>query len=268
MRLTKPRRPGLWLLKLLPALLLLAPLLSLALRAQEESNAKAIVAAAVDTELNADRTDHTAFQYLDHDVTPDHDTVFLVVETPQGSLKRKIEDHGRPLSPGQRQADDQRLQNFLSNRGLQQKEKRDSAHDDAQAEALLKLLPVAFLWTMRGETPSAITLAYKPDPSFHPPTMEAKVLGAMTGEIVVARPSNRIEDIRGKLMNDVKIAFGPMVLARLRLAARSTWSGARSVWATGRSPSRTFISMARRCCSRTSESRKTRPRPASSRRPL
>jgi hypothetical protein len=199
---------------LLAKLLTVPILIPSFLLAQEGGSAKAIVAKAVQTELNADHTDHAAFQYRDHDVTADHDTVFEVIETPQGSLKRKLSDHGVALSSEQRHVDDLRIHAFVHDPSLQQKQKKDSVHDDQQAESMLKLLPVAFLWTIRSATGSEVTLDFKPDPEFHAPSMEAKVLSAMSGEIVVARPSNRIRHLRGKLTDDVKLGYG--LLGRLK----------------------------------------------------
>ena len=180
----------------------------------QEKDAKAIVAAAVQTELVADRADHTAFVYLDHDVTPEHNTVFQVVETPQGSLKRKLQDHGRPISDEERHIDDLRIHAMMNDGNAQQKQKRDAANDDAQAEQMLKLLPTAFLWTIKSETAENVTLAFKPDPKFDPHDMEARVLSSMAGEITIARGDNRIRSIKGKLVQDVKIAYG--ILGRLK----------------------------------------------------
>lgn len=189
---------------------LLVPLTLLALvqpvaRAQD---AKALITKAVETELAVDRNDHTAYTYYDHDKTPDQDTLVYIVETPQGNLRRKIEDHGRKLSPAERQAEDARLQLLLKDPGEQARRRKDEAHDDDQAQKLLKLLPEAFLWSIQSETPEAYTLDFKPDPAYQAKDMEAKVFSVMAGQVVVARPSSRLESMQGKLMTDVKIAFG------------------------------------------------------------
>ncbi len=192
--------------------ILAAPLLGLltvlSLFAQQQRDAKAIVSSAVQTELNADRTDHTAYIYRDHDVTPDHDTLYQVIETPGGNLRRKLEDHGKPLSPAERKADDDRIAKLLGDKNLQAKEQRDGARDDEQAEQMLKLLPAAYIWTVVGEQGDLITLDFKPDPAFEATNMEARVLSAMAGQIVVARGDNRIRTIRGSLVGDVKFLLG------------------------------------------------------------
>jgi hypothetical protein len=190
----------------LTLLLLAAPFFSIATHAQD---AKAIVATAVKTELAADRDDHTAFMYRDHDVTPDHDTLYYVVETHEGALKKKLEDHGRPLTPDERRDDDQKIQALVNDPAAMARIRRDSSHDDNQAEQMLRLLPTAFLWTVVSDTPSLVTLSFKPDPNFSPGVFdpESKVLGAMGGQITVERPGMHIASIKGTLLSDVNF-FG------------------------------------------------------------
>ena len=183
----------------------------LTVRAQDP---KAIVAAAVASELHANRTDHTSFMYRDHDLTPDHDTLYYVVETPVGNLRKKLEDHGRPLSPQARQADDGARAILINDRSAMQKSQAANAHDDQQAEQMLKLLPVAYIWTVTGEKNGLTTLDFRPDPAFDPPNLEARVLGALAGQVVISRAEDRIATIRGTLTMDVKFGFG--ILGRLR----------------------------------------------------
>ena len=169
---------------------------------------RAIIAAACANEYAADRSDHTPFMYRDHDVTPDHDTLYAVVETPDGNLRRKLEDHGHPLSPAARSADDARIHALLDDPAQQKRLQRDADHDDEQADQLLNLLPKAFLWSIVSEHGDLVTLNFKPDPNFSPDSMEAKVFADMAGQVVVARSEERIRSIRGQMVDDVKILGG------------------------------------------------------------
>ena len=193
------------------ALCVLSVSLPFLARAQDP---KALVASAVATELQSNRTDHTPFMYRDHDVTPDHDTLYYVVETPAGNLKKKLQDHGRPLSPQDRSADDTARNTLISNPDAMRKLRQNNAHDDEQAEQMLKLLPVAFIWTIAAENGDLVTLNFKPDPAFSPSNLEARVLSALAGQIVISRPQNRIATIRGSLVDDVKFGYG--IFGRLR----------------------------------------------------
>jgi len=185
--------------------------LAASLHAQD---ARQLVTTAVNNELEADRTDHSAYRYYDHDVTPEHDTLDYIVETPDGNLKRVIEDHGHPLNAQQRAADDQRIQSLLNDRAAQQKARNNANHDDNQAEQMLRLLPTAYIWTVAGEQGNVVTLNFKPDPNFSPSSFEAKVLSAMGGQITIQKPEMRIASIKGTLLQDVNILGG--LLARLR----------------------------------------------------
>jgi hypothetical protein len=186
-------------------------LLATAAHAQDP---KQLVKAAVETELAADRTDHSAFQYYDRDVTSEHDTLYYMVETPAGNLRRQIEDHGHPLTPEQRKADDARNQALLKDPAAQQRLRANSSHDDNQAEQMLRLFPVAFLWSIASEEGNLVTLNFKPDPNFSPSSFEAKVLSAMGGQITIQKPAMRIASIKGTLLQDVNLLGG--LLARLR----------------------------------------------------
>ena len=173
----------------------------------ESKDANAIIASACANEYASDRSDHTAFMYRDHDITPDHDTLFAIVETPDGNLRRKVEDHGHPLSPEDRAKDDERIRALVANPSEQKKLKNASANDDDQADQLLNLLPKAFLWNIVSEAGDLITLSFKPDPAFEPDNMEARVFADMAGEVVVSRSENRIRSMKGQMVNDVKIGF-------------------------------------------------------------
>jgi len=191
--------------------LLALPLIAiswLAPAAAQQKDPKAIVAAACALELENDHNDHTAFMYHDHDITPDHDTLYAIVETPDGNLKRELEDHGHPLSEEQRKEDDDRNHKLLADVALQKKLKRDSAHDDEQAEQLLKLLPTAFLWTIASDSGDLLTLNFKPDPAFDPPNMEAAVFSDMAGQLIISKADSRVRSMRGQMVNDVKIWGG------------------------------------------------------------
>ena len=169
---------------------------------------RVLVRAAVESELAANRADHTPFTYRDHDITPDHDTLYEVIETPEGNLRRELESYGKPLSPQQRTADDAERHALLTDAGTMQKQRQNDSHDTQQAENFLKLLPVAYIWTITSEHDDLVTLDFKPDPAFTPDSMEDRVLSSMVGQIVIALPQKRIRTFKGTLAEDVKFGYG------------------------------------------------------------
>src|ERR1039457_2693684 len=179
--------------------------------AVKAQDAKQIVQQAVDTQLAADRNDNSHWRYVETERGGDK---FVVVETENGALKRHIDADGKPAPAAVLAADDEYIQKFIHDPSAQQKQRQNGAHDDKSATELLNLMPRAFVWNVESQTPDMITLTYRPDPNFDPPDMEARVMGSMTGTMIVTNPDHRIRTFRGRLNNDVTIGFG--FLARIK----------------------------------------------------
>jgi len=186
-------------------------LLSLSPSALPAQDANQIVQQAVSTELAANRDDHSHWRYVR---TEDGGSKFVVVETENGAISRHLEEDGKPASPGVIAADNQFIQKFIHDPSLQQKQRQNAAHDDKSAAELLDLLPQAFDWKIESETRETTTLSFKPDPNFHPPDMESRVMGEMAGTLVVDKRQHRIQTMKGALSEDVNIGFG--ILGKLR----------------------------------------------------
>jgi len=179
--------------------------------AAKAQDAKQIVQQAVNAELAAARDDLSHWRYLESEM--DH-SQYVVVETEHGALKRHIEEYGRPASAAAIAADNENIQKFIHDPGMQQKQRQNGAHDDKSATELTNLLAQAFVWKVESETAETVTLSYRPDGNFHPPDMEARVMGDMAGTLIVDRTQHRIRTFKGTLQTDVTIGFG--FLARLK----------------------------------------------------
>lgn len=191
----------------LPVLLIGLHALPLAAQSSQPEAMQAL-RSAVRTEIEENQTDHSIWTYRDHDSSPDLDGTYLTIETREGTLRRLIAINGQPLSAGAAATEAARIHSYVHDPDAQAKARKNSAHDDEQAAEMLKMLPDAFVWTKVSETPELITLNFRPNPSFSPPDMEARVMGAMAGELVIARNGNRIRTLRGQLSYSVLIGFG------------------------------------------------------------
>ena len=178
------------------------------LRAQD---AKEIVQQAVNDQLSADRNDNSHWRYVE---TEADGSKYVVVETETGALRRHLEENGKPASPATLAADDAYIQRFIRDPSMQAKQRQNGMHDDKDSIELLNLMPEAFVWTVQSVTPHETTLLYKPKPNFDPPDMEARVMGMMSGTLVVTNPRHRIKTFKGRLQNDVTFGFG--LFARLK----------------------------------------------------
>jgi hypothetical protein len=172
-----------------------------------DPNALAIVRGAVASQMQADRDDHSNWIYRDHDVSG-RDLVSMCVGSPQGELRRIIEINGKPVTADEAQRETQRIAEYVRDPDAQARNHKNIAHDDEQATELLKMLPDAFLWTIVSDNSTDSTLSFSPNPKFDPPDMEARVMGAMAGTMVVMHNGHHIRTFRGSLTENILIGYG------------------------------------------------------------
>jgi hypothetical protein len=176
-------------------------------------DAREIVKAAVAAEIAADDTDHSIWRYKDTR-KDQNDSVFIVVQTGHGSVRRLISRGGKPLSEDEARAEDARVQSFIHDKEKLAKQRKDGAQDDKSARELTNMLPDAFIWSVQSDDGEKVTLHFQPNRDFSAPDMQSRVLGEMIGEMVVDKKQHRIVTLSGKLMEDVTIGWG--ILGRLK----------------------------------------------------
>jgi hypothetical protein len=164
-----------------------------------------LVGQAVQTELAASRDDHSHWLYFEIDRQPGRAVKQWVAEARSVSLDRVVERNGQTLSENEQRDE---LNAFMNNPAAQTKQRKSGQHDDEQAAELLQMLPNAFIWTVASEKGSKILLHFRPDPQFRPPDLEARVFAAMEGDMAIDPEQHRIASLKGKLIHDVKIAYG------------------------------------------------------------
>src|SRR5262249_29564037 len=83
--------------------------------------------------------------------------------------------------------------------------------DAAKTKQLLSMLPEAFNFSFaqgsedQGDT---VKLDFQPKPGYHAPTREAQVFHEMEGTLTLNRKEERLVEINGRLMHDVKFFGG------------------------------------------------------------
>jgi hypothetical protein len=159
-------------------------------------------------ELQANRTDHTKWMYRDADKRPDKNTVKLVIDAAGGTVSKTILLNDHAPTAQQQQQDRGKMESVVNDPAVRAKQRKNSAHDDQQAVALMKMLPNAFIWTEAGELNGEITLHFKPNPAFQPPTYASRVFAAMAGEMVVDAAQKRLKILSGSLIQPVEFGWG------------------------------------------------------------
>jgi hypothetical protein len=187
------------------AILALAPAIAHAQTPQQ------IIQQVIDTERTENRTDQSRWVYLEHSVKPKEQLLSWVATTPQGNVDRVLVKDGRELAEPEQQT---AIQKFVHDPHAQKKQMAENAHDYQQIDDILRLLPDGFIWTVLKTTPEETTLHFVPNPAFHPPTHEARVFAAATGELIADNRQHRIRSVHGTLIHDV--TFGGGLLGRLK----------------------------------------------------
>jgi hypothetical protein len=199
---------GVRVARLAVIVVLLAGISSPAFAADPPRDARGFVRAVVANEVAADANDHSRWMYRDEEGVPGKGTVKLVIQTAQGDLSKIIERDGQPLPPQEQKDDERKMDAFVQDADLRQKQKHNHEQDAEKASALTKMLPDAFLWSIAEQNGATTTLKFKPDPSFDPPTRESRVFAAMAGTMVVNTGQKRIQQLKGMLTRDVTFGYG------------------------------------------------------------
>jgi hypothetical protein len=167
-----------------------------------------LVQEVVKNEIAANRNNHSHWMYRDADKTPSKNIVKLAIETSDGKVSKTIELNGRAPTPQEQEQDRAKMKKVVNDPSERDRQRRNSAHDDKQAISMMEMLPNAFLWTAGGESNGEITLHFKPNPEFQPPSYASRVFAAMAGEMVVDARQKRLKLLSGTLIQPVEFGWG------------------------------------------------------------
>ena len=131
-----------------------------------------------------------------------------IIETKEGYLRRLLSINGHSLTAKQQEEEDQRVQELMTSRSAQRKLQRALDAETLQGRRLFKMLPDAFVFSYAGGDGNLVKLSFRPNPSFHPPSLEARVFHDMEGEMWVDCKQERLAAFNGHLTQDVKFGLG------------------------------------------------------------
>lgn len=166
----------------------------------------------------AQDADNTHYMYRLTKKKPERTETREMIETDQGVIGRLLMINGKPLSPGDRDKEDKRLQRLVTDPQQLAQKQRSQQDDDRRARAMVAALPDAFLYEYAGTKSEApwgelVMLNFKPNPDFDPPQRETMVYKGMQGTMAIAVPANRFARIDAHLFRDVNFGWG--ILAHL-----------------------------------------------------
>jgi len=171
-------------------------------------SAKELARKVVANELKLQNENHDHWMYRLEKEESGRKRVQEILETKDGSLSRLLSIDSRRLEAKQQQKENQRLQRLVSHPDEQRKLQQASNKKAEQGARLFNILLDVFVFTYARCQGTLVTLTFRPDPNFQPPSIEARVLHSMQGEMTVETKQERLAEINGHVMEDVKFGGG------------------------------------------------------------
>jgi hypothetical protein len=162
----------------------------------------------IDNELHNSHPDETRWMYRLRRQEGDTATLKEVVETKICDVNFLLSLNGKPLTPDQRQKENERLERLVNDPEEQRKVKHEQQEDDRKAVEMFKMLSEAFLYRFIGNRGSLIELAFLPNPDFHAPSREAQVFRGMEGTMWIDAGKKRLVELDAHLARDVEFLGG------------------------------------------------------------
>ena len=135
-----------------------------------------------------------------------------VVQTKDGTVTRLLTIDGKPLTEDQEQEEGARLERLMDQPETQERRKKREQDDAERSNKLIKIMPLAFLYTfqgvVQGPTGPAIKLSFQPNPHFVPPDTEARIAVGIAGELLIDKERERMVRLDAHLFTDVDFGWG------------------------------------------------------------
>jgi len=198
------------------------------------TDAAALIRRAVANHIAAEAA-HQPQRFVLHKKDDKRDYTQVIIETRQGDVAIAIAANGKPLNPDIRQTQIDRLNNLDAHPDLQEHRHKREQEDNARVDKLMRLLPDAFLYHYDGTVPCTVVvppyvaipgeptppppatpvpsddcyhLTFKPNPSWNPPDLEAKIMRGMAGEVWIEKSQERLTRLDAHLIADVDFGWG------------------------------------------------------------
>lgn len=176
--------------------------------------AREVVRRVVANELKQEEIDNAQhYMFKLTRINPKGSRVQEIAQTDQGNIARTLLVNGQPLGSGDRQAEQQKLENLLRDQDLQRKRMKQAKDDAHRAEIMVKALPNAFYYEEIGREGDVVKFRFRPDPNYDPQSREESVYTGMAGELWLDVSQNRLRKIDAHLFHDVDFGWG--ILGRL-----------------------------------------------------
>jgi hypothetical protein len=196
---------------LVAALLLFVPFAFPQTQSDKNLSANELLRGVIANELRMQDQDHSRWMYEEETVKGSVKETKEVAGTKDGTVTLLIARNGQPLPDLELTNEEEQMNVFIHDREKQEERKRAAEEDAAKTKRLLSMLPDAFNFSYAprsGDTGDTVRLNFQPNPAYHASSREAQVFHEMEGTLTVDRKEERLVEINGKLMHEVKFFGG------------------------------------------------------------
>ena len=146
-------------------------------------------------------------------------TIRDTVETRKWLISRLVLKNGQPMAPAQRQKEDERLRDLLTDPASLEKLQIQEHKDEALARRMIKYFPEAFVFYYDGTEKESssrkqILVKFRPRASVTSDSREMRVLQGMEGTMLIDPVDERLLRVKAALFRDVDFGWG--VFCRIR----------------------------------------------------
>ena len=153
------------------------------------------------------------YRYRIDEQTPHGSETRDMVETRNWLIGRLVLKNGKPLAPAQRQEEDERLRDLLTDPEHLERFQIQAHKDEARVRRMIKSLPEAFLFQYDGTEKNGsgrelIRLKFSPNANLTTRSLELRVLQGMEGAMLIDPVDERLVRVEAELFRDVDFGWG------------------------------------------------------------
>lgn len=156
-----------------------------------------------------DWKDDSLWEYRSHMVKGSKNVLREQIETPEGPVYRVLAKNGKPLTDEQAAEERARLAGLLNSPDKLQKIEQEHKADEARLGQVMALLPKAYVFHYAGaRTGDRVVLDFAPNPKFVPSGYVDRIMGGLTGQMVVNQRLKRMISVDGRIVQKISFGFG------------------------------------------------------------
>lgn len=174
---------------------------------QSSEPAQTLIREVVYNELH-DHDTHGYWRYWIQQRVQNNTRLEQQVETADGPITRVVQTNGHPVDARTRDAEQQKLERLMDSPRAQASHRRDYQDDQKHVTLIMEMLPDAYLFEYVAEEEGCHHLRFRPNPSYVPHSVEARVIHSMGGDLWIDARMKRLSRLEAHLAENVDFGFG------------------------------------------------------------